>query len=153
ARRAFAALPRLGTAGRALRALAALLLVWFAVAAVLKAANEPLLSNKWVFYSAPEAQAMGWADGNLQSADVWTAHDERIYEAGAFLRGAPSPNDNTFRGYRFGGYERYILYSERERLRGIRMGLAMPSVLEWSRVYDNGEVYLYHDRPQTPYQR
>jgi hypothetical protein len=153
ARRLFAVLPRLGRARRALQALAVLLFGWMAVAAVLKATNEPVLSNKWVFYAPSEAGAMGWADANLRSAYVWTAHDERIYEAGAFLRGAPSANGNTFRGYRFAGYEKYILFSERERLRGLRMGLAMPSVLDWSRVYDNGEVFLYHRRPQTPYQR
>jgi hypothetical protein len=152
-RRIFAALPRLGRARRALQALAVLLFGWFAIAAVFKASNEPLLSNKWVFYAPSEAEAMGWADANLRSAYVWTAHDERIYEAGAFLRGGPSANGNTFRGYRPAGYERYVLFSERERLRGLRMGLPMPCVLDWSRVYDNGDVYLFKKRPQTPYQK
>lgn len=138
---------------RALVAAGALLFAWFALASLLKATNEPALSNKWVFYSASEAQAIGWADGHVEAEFVWTGVDERIYETGNFQRAGPSANGNTFRGYRFGGYERYILFSEREHLRGLRMGLAMPPVLERNRMYDNGDVYLYHKRPQTPYQR
>jgi hypothetical protein len=152
-RRILAACQGRGRSGRAVLALSVLLFGWFSIASVLKATNEPVLSNKWVFYSASEAEAMGWADGYLQSAYVWTAHDERLYGAGTFLRGGPSLNDNTFRGYRFAGYEKYVVFSERERMRGLRMGLPMPPVLEWNRAYDNGDVYLYHKRPQTPYQR
>ena len=137
----------------ALVAVTTVLFGWFSIAAVLKATNEPTLSNKWVFYSVSEAEALVWADGRVQSAYIWTGLDERLYEAGNFRRGGASPNGNNFRGYVFGGYERYILFSEREHLRGTRMGLGMPLVLEWNRAYDNGDVYLYHRRPQTPYQR
>ena len=137
----------------ALVAATTVLFGWFSIASVLKATNEPALSNKWVFYSVSEAEAIEWADGNVQSAHVWTGLDERIYEAGQFQRGGPSPNGNTYSGYVLAGYERYILFSEREHLRGTRMGLAMPPVVEWNRAYDNGDVYLYHRRPQTPYQR
>ena len=152
-RRIFAALASHVSARRVLQILAALLFGWFALASVLKAANEPILSNKWVFYSASEAGAVEWADGNVKSAYVWTALDERLYEAGAFLRGGGSENRNIFKGYRFSGYEGYVLFSERERLRGIRMGLPMPSVLDWSRVYDNGDVFMSHRRPQTVFQK
>ena len=142
---------------RALRpgliAVSAMLFGWFSIAALLKATNEPLLSNKWVFYSLSEAEALDWADGHLQSAYVWTGLDERIYEAGNFRRGGPSSSGNTYRGYALAGYERYILFSERERIRGTRIGRAMPAVAAWNRAYDSGDVYLYYRRPQTPYQR
>ena len=62
-------------------------------------------------------------------------------------------SNNVYEAYDFEPRDSHILLSERERLRATRMGIAMPSVLGWNRVYDNGDVYLYHRRPRTPYQR
>lgn len=151
--RIFAGRQGQGTMRPVLVVASVILFGWFSLASVLKATNEPILSNKWLFYSTSEVVAMAWTDDSVESAYIWTGHDERIYEAGAFRRGGPSENGNTFRGYIFGGYERYVLFSEQEHVRGLRMGLAMPPTQEWNRIYDNGDVYLYHKRPQTLYQR
>jgi hypothetical protein len=132
--------------------LAGLAIAWFAVAAVFKATNEPLFSNKWVFYSSSEDTAVRWTEDHLHFANIWTGLDERIAAAFSFNYGR-SQSGNVYDIYAFKSQDRYVLFSEREHQRGLRMRIAMPSTLAWSRVYDSGDVYLYHKRPQTPYQR
>ncbi len=130
--------------------LMALSVTWFALASVFKATNEPLFSNKWSFYSAAEDSAAYWTDNHLRFANIWNGLDERIAALFQFKYGQ---SQNFYDAYMLKSQDRYVLFSERERERGLRMGVAMPSVLNWLRIYDNGEVHLYHRRPQTPYQR
>ena len=133
--------------------LALLAVVWFALASVFKASNEPSFSNKWGFYSWPEDASLRWTDEYLRFATVWTAFDGRLSAAFASNYGYRSTGGNTYAAITFKPEDRYVLFSESERWRGLRLGLAMPAVASWNRVYDNGDVYLYHRRPLTPYQR
>lgn len=131
-----------------------ILLVAFAgIASLFKATNEPLLSNKWTFYSPSEKVAIGWFEDNVRNARVWTAVDERLREVYRFHYAHDSTSANSYDAAGVQDRHRYVLFSERERLRGIRMEIAMPSVLGWNRVYDGGDAYFYHRRPRTPYQR
>ena len=133
--------------------LTGLAVVWFAMASVLKATNEPVFSNMWKFYSTSEDAATYWTDSHLSFANVWTGLDERLRVLFSFKYARDSHSQNRYGSHVFKFDDRYILFSERERLRGLRMGIAIPSVLDWNQVYDNGEVELAHKRPQTPYQR
>ncbi len=126
---------------------------WFALASVFKATNEPVFSNKWGFYSTSEDSAVYWIDSHVRFGNIWTGLDERINALFRTNYGGRSQSRNVYDIYALKPQDRYVLFSERERERGLRMGIAMPSVLGWIRVYDNGEVYLYHKRPLTPYQR
>lgn len=124
-----------------------------AVLSVLKATNEPLLSNKWTFYKSGELEALRWSDTHLASADIWTEIDERLQMA-FLLRIGQSANNNFF----YGGVEaqpatRYMLSTAVTQTRNRRLHHALPVPPDSLRVYDNGEAQLYHVRPQTPYQR
>jgi hypothetical protein len=143
--------------GRAVRAFAwavgIFVSFWFAVAPLLKATNEPLLSNKWGFYSPSEASSVEWSEKYIFSSIIWSSLDERLRELYRFKYAASPGNDNYYSDSRQEYDYRYVLYSERERLRAQRVGVAMPAVSDWNRVYDNGDVYFYHRRPLTPFQR
>lgn len=138
---------------RATLVLAGLAAAWFATAAVLKASNDPVVSNKWGFYSPQEASSLQWVDFHLTYSTVWTSFDERLSTAFAFLELGQPGAGNIIAGFTFKPEYQYVLYSDAENVRGLRMGLAMPAVIGWSRVYDSGQVYLYHERPVTPFQQ
>lgn len=146
--------PRLGSWARRL-AMGALVLAcgWFAVASVLKATNEPLLSNKWTFYSPPEDGAIGWTEEHVHWSRIWTGVDERLWALFSMKYRSASQSQNTYTAFTLDAGEPYVLLSEREQLRALRMGVTLPLVDDWQRVYDNGDAYLYHRRPLTPYQR
>jgi hypothetical protein len=71
--------PRPGQAARLARAGLWLALGLLLVFSTWKAANDPLVSNKWVFYEAAEARAIEWADGHLaENGLLWVSFDERL---------------------------------------------------------------------------
>jgi hypothetical protein len=133
--------------------LATLALAWFGIASVLKATNEPLISNKWTFYAPSEEYALRWVDGHLQSTTVWTGLDERLLTASGLKAPGQAEYQNRNDLYDLDPATRYVLFSERECLRATRLGMPMPSVLGWNRIYDDGDVRLYQQRPSTPYQK
>lgn len=106
-----------------------------------------------MFCSSAEVAAIQWADKHLNFTAIWSGFDARLSAAFSLNYGYLSQSGNIHIVSALKPGDRYVLFSETERLRGLRMGRAMPSVLDWNRVYDNGEVYLYHRRPRTPYQR
>lgn len=130
-----------------------LAVIWFAIASPLKATNEPVLSNKWGFYSRSEDVSVGWIEENLRMSSIWSGIDERIRQLYLFKYASQSASSNVYDASQFETDDPYILYSEREQMRGMRMGISMPPVSNRNRVYDNGDVFLYHRRPLTPFQR
>ena len=126
---------------------------WFSLASVFKASNEPTWNNKWIFYSPAEAASIHWTEGHMRSVTLWTGFDERLIEVRAFFYGYRSGSANVYTAFEYKPTVRYVLFSEGERLRGLRMGLAMPAVLDWNQMYDNGGLQLYQRPPRTPYQR
>jgi len=149
-------LARPGFQGRVRRValmLAGLAVAWFSLASVFKASSEPVWSNIWVFYTVPEAASLSWIEENLRYGTIWTGFNERIIAAFELNYKHSSANANIYSAFDFKPGARYVLFSETERLRGFRMGLAMPPILSRNLVYDNGEVRLYHKRSLTPYQK
>jgi hypothetical protein len=120
------------------------------VASLLKATNEPLLSNKWSFYTPAEASTIRWSEAYLNETRVWTGLDDRLILAADFILGEPA---NDFVGSALEPGDRYILSTELEQERAKRLGISLPDVLDWLRVYDSGQGQLYHRRPRTPYQK
>ncbi|MCL5947123.1 MAG: hypothetical protein M1298_03770, partial [Chloroflexi bacterium] len=74
---------------RITRAFTSLSVVFFTVCSVFKATNEPLLSNKWTFYTTPELQAIYWLDEKVPSIPVWADVDERLREVYIFFTQNP----------------------------------------------------------------
>jgi hypothetical protein len=123
-----------------------------AILSVLKASNEPALSNKWTFYQADELAALEWSDAHQHHTKIWTEYDERLIVAFRTAAGE-SRNGNDFTGGAVGPTTRDFILTDLTRLRSSRQELPLPVPADALRVYDNGEAEVYHLRPRTPHQR
>jgi hypothetical protein len=106
-----------------------------------------------MFYSVPEFAGLRWTETYVRGASIWTGFDERLIVTQQLNYGSRSTTGNRYVAFSFKPEMGYVLWSANERLLGLRRGLAMPPVLSWNQLYDNGDVQLYHRRPLTPYQR
>jgi hypothetical protein len=127
--------------------------VYFAVAAVMKSSNDPLVSNKWSFYDDGEARGIRWANTNLTERFVWGDFDERVRAASIM----ESPDDLNAPAARWTNAAqqasvRYIFISDVIRARAERVGGQLPAIENTDRVYDNGSTQVDHYLPETPYQ-
>ncbi len=129
----------------------ALGICFVAVLSVLKATNEPALSNKWTFYRQSELAALEWTDEHLIYSHIGTDFDERL-GAAFLLEKGESAHNNSFEAFMAPGV-RSLLVTQVNRLRGARLQQPIPVPPDAFRVYDNGEAQLYRLAPQTPYQR
>jgi hypothetical protein len=132
--------------------LAGLSIAALALLSVLKATNEPLLSNKWLFYLPAEEIALDWADTTLSDRLVWAGLDERLATGTLIRRGAVqreigldvfSPDAGT----------RDFLVSDLMRAQSARIRASLPLDADMLVTYDNGQTQIEHLRPKSPYQR
>ncbi len=123
-----------------------------AVLSVMKATNEPLVSNKWSFYRSTEMAALQWVDPRLRNAPIWTEYDERLSVAFVTAQGR-SVNRNTFQASIGAPATRVVLMTDITRLRSTRLNAPLPVPPDALRIYDNGEAEIYRLRPQTPFQK
>jgi hypothetical protein len=135
-----------------LAAPAAALMMVLVPLAVLKATNEPALSNKWTFYAPLEIRAMRWADAYHHDAQIWVGRDERLTTGYGIEVGAAT-SGNRFIDYSPRAATRTYLISDLVRMQSERFGLPLPSFSNEDRIYDNGDVAVFRLRPQTPYQK
>jgi hypothetical protein len=137
--------------GLLIRAAAAAGIAMLAGLAMLKATNEPSLSNKWTFYTPVEARSLAWANAHLRDATVWTGFDERLSTAYGLLVG-PTTGNNVWTSIPRGETRSYLI-TDLIRLQGARLGQPLPAVTRTNRVYDSGAAQLYRRRAETAYQR
>ncbi len=123
-------------------AMSALLLAWFTLASVLKATNEPLLSNKWTFYLPAEKTAVGWVDSHLVGADIWTGVDERLVTVFRSYYELDSKSQNNYFLGKINPKTQYVLTTELDRLRAKRLSMQMLPVSYWDQIYDNGQAQV-----------
>jgi hypothetical protein len=123
-----------------------------AILSVMKATNEPLLSNKWTFYRPSELAALKWEDGHLKSAPIWVEYDERLAVAYRTVEGESAHQNHLQGDGEMRPSTRNMVVSSVTRLRAVRLGLPLPIPPDAFQVYDNGEAQIYHLRPATPYQ-
>jgi len=123
-----------------------------AVLSIVKATNEPLLTDNWTFYKPGEIKAMDWAAVSLSNAQIWTEFDGRLTTAYKLIRGT-APHGNHFVGFDLKSSTRYILLSATTVVRASRLPRPLPVPAKAIRLYDNGESQLYHVLPVTPFQR
>jgi hypothetical protein len=125
----------------------------------LKSSNEPLLSNKWMFYTQPEVQALRWADANARGASIWTEVDERLtagYQLGVTMDIPPlerNPNGNQVGDYILPPGDRDFVVSDVTRVRAQRLGYTLLPPTVQLRTYDNGSTQIYSQLRQSPYER
>ena len=134
---------------------ALLLLVLFGAAAVaLKVTNDPVFGNQWLFYTPAELAPLSWINKKeVQQEQVWTDTSERLAMAYYFWEGFRPIIPYQYKWGKIQSTTQYTLISEIARLRANRSGISLPETYNQNRVYDNGQVQVYHLRPLTPYQR
>jgi hypothetical protein len=126
---------------------------YFAVAAVVKATNDPVVSNKWLFYSEAEARAIRWGNSSLPEVFVWSEFDERLQMASGMLEGDRPDRTTAFWVTGQGlGSVRYTMLSDVTAERAVRIGGNLPFTGKDDRIYDDGGASIYHRVPDTPYQ-
>lgn len=126
---------------------------WASAASLLKATNDPWLSNYWMFWTQPEDRAIGWADNHLHYRSVWLGVDGIRLSSYAVTTGFGSESGNERDQWSVNVDTRDVLLSSTEEGVSVRRMIPLPDVRAEHRVYDNGIVAGYHLRPRTPYQR
>ena len=132
---------------------AAIAIFAFSIVAILKATNEPLLSNFWIFVTTPELTAGDWAIHHISDAGVWTGSNDRIASALNYRYLGQQGITVNFHGYGYHVDTQYYLLSELEVSMRQRLQLGPVDFLDENVVYTNGQVQIYHRRPITPYQQ
>ncbi|MDZ4766692.1 MAG: hypothetical protein SGI73_19305 [Chloroflexota bacterium] len=135
---------------------AMLAFLYFEFAAVSKASNEPMLSNKWIFTTQPEQATAIWLHRYGAGGTVWTGVDER-YSTDLSVISALQTDDVSKQMVLYFASSLntdYYIWSELERVRWIRLNLYMPNILLSSRhlIYDNGSTQIYRRPALTIYQ-
>ena len=120
--------------------------------ALLKATNEPALSNVWTYYTRDELAAMSWADAHLRASAVWSGFDGRLNAAYGTAVGNSSVGNLWESGDSRGASAHTFLISNTIRLQAARFLTPLPEAALEDRVYDSGSVQIYHLLPRTPYQ-
>jgi hypothetical protein len=120
----------------------AVLSAWFALASILKATNEPSLSNKWTFYLPAEKAAIGWVDSHLQNTDIWTGVDERLATVFITYYRIDSQAGNIYLFGKISPNTRVVLATDLDRLRAERLGVHLLPVSYWDQLYDNGQAQI-----------
>lgn len=132
----------------ATRVFASLTVVFFTVCGIFKATNEPSLSNKWTFYTTPEAQAMYWLDKKVPSVAVWADIDERLREVYIFF----TQNPAAFQRFplpELPEQSPLIMMSTITRMRMAQVGVPLPDLHNMNEIYDSGNVQIYRQLPQN----
>lgn len=135
----------------AVRCAGMLLFTAFSAAAVLKATNDPLVSNKWTFYSEGEAGAIRWGNKNLSHYQIWGDIDERLNAAGT-LELADAGGSQAFWTRTSNSSVRFLLISDVISSRAVRTKAILPGSESDDRIYDDGSAQIVHRVPTTPYQ-
>ena len=137
-----------------LTAMAAIGFAYFSVTAYLKATNDPIVSNKWVFYSASEARLLDWGDRYLQGQRVWSEVDERLIVADVMLTDDGNVTRESNAAWTGGSYSNtipYVVVSDITASRSVRTRAPVPITQDEDRIYDNGRAQIDHSVPASPY--
>lgn len=117
-----------------------LLFLIFTVNSLLKATNDPLVSNKWWFYSTQEKEGVNWVEYNLQGKNIWAGLDQRLLAV--FDVYSNIHNHDRIEFARPENAE-YWLISEIINKRALRVKSPLPDVSDRPVIYDSGDVKIY----------
>jgi len=119
------------------------------ILALAKTTLEPAVSNKWMFYTAPELQSLVWADGHQRDAATWVGPDDRLPAAYLLYFGNPAATNAWVTAFESSADVDSFLVSAPILLQSDRLEIALPSLDAMNVVYDNGDVRLLR-RPPEP---
>ena len=131
-----------------------LVVIFGAAVVVLKVTNDPIVGNQWLFYTPAELAPASWMDKNgIQRQQVWIDTWTHLPTAYYFWQGFRPLIPSQYLWGQLQSTAPYTLISELTRLRANRSGISLPETDDQNRVYDNGQVQIYHRLALTPYQR
>lgn len=119
------------------------LIMIFMVSSLLKATNDPIVSNKWFFYSNQEKEGIIWIESSLHGQEIWAGLDERLQNV------HKSYSDvETFDSSKLTRLENanYWLISDIIKKRAERIGRPLPPTDNLPIIYDSGNVQIYDSR-------
>lgn len=137
---------------RRIRVIALAAFMVAAISALTKITLDPLVSNKWLFYTASELQGLRWADVYQRGTDTWVGPDERLSAAYALAYSLPINDNRWDQIVPKPGTQAFVL-SDVIRLQSVRLGASLPTVGGQNRLYDNGDVQVYRVRPLGAFDR
>lgn len=126
--------------------------VTIAMLSILKATNEPLLSNYWLFATQAELDATRWAHDHLESGELWTGYNERVNRIYRLTQ-VENPLQTDVRFTPRPSEARALLLSSAIRARVQQVDRPIPINADDLRVYDNGSAELYLRRRTVPYEQ
>lgn len=132
---------------------ASLLLVLGLIASMLKSNNDPLVSNNWIFSTPDFRAASNWIDTNMKNTDVWldlTVHQQDViqFEKG-YLWEPANQYTSILQGY---NVTHYVL-SKQSLMQAQRQKVSLPPILNFFRIYDNGNSWIFFRKPTTLFER
>jgi hypothetical protein len=131
-----------------------LIIIFGAAMVALKVTNDPVFGNQWLFYTPEELAPANWINNNgIQQQQVWVDTSEHLPRVYYFWEGFRPIIDYQYLNGVVKLPPPYTQISELTRLRANRSGVSLPEVDDQNRVYDDGQVQIYHRRPMTLYQR
>jgi len=119
----------------------AVLLLVFVVNSLLKATNDPLVSNKWWFYSVQEKEGLLWVDESLRNYSVWADIDARLTS----VYNTFSPVDDEGKVKFTSPRAEYWFVTTLEKKRALSVRYPLPFLDDKPVVYDNGDVKIYRN--------
>lgn len=137
---------------RSMAAVLVVLLGVFAISGVLKATLDPLVSNKWLFFTGSEQRALAWTDSQLERQEIWEGFDERLREMQIIHQPTDPSRANRYVINEAKESTRYIALSNVIQQQSVRLKTPAPNVQRSDQIYDNGATQIYHHVPETPYQ-
>ena len=130
----------------------AVVIAYLGVVAVVKATNEPMVSNKWTYYTPAEFTGLEWSQQYNPGEDLWSSYDERLESAVGICCG-DMPIAQYLDNFGLDPGTRTVLISDDTRVQGERLNAPLPIEGDSLRIYDNGAAEIYRLRPRTPFQR
>jgi hypothetical protein len=112
------------------------------VFALTKATLDPTLSNKWLFYSNGEMEALRWADAHQQKAKTWLGPDDRLESAYELEVGYPVAGNDWVSGEATPDVTTVVISDAIVGL-AARIDSAIPPLAGRNLVFDDGDTQLY----------
>lgn len=120
------------------------LILIFVSTSLLKATNDPVVSNKWLFYTVQEENGMEWAGFNQQDKGIWTDVDDRLVAVFVHFSDIDTYNNKNFAEPT---EAEFYLISDIIEKRARVTHYPMPQVDELPVLYDSGDVKIYRNSP------
>lgn len=125
---------------KAVKTIFVALILVFVAASLLKATNDPLVSNNWMLYTVQEKEGMNWIGMHHQDKSVWVDVNDRLITVFTHFSDV-----DTYKKRKFAGPDDadFYLISETIKKRAKITHFQMPYIDKMSVLYDSGDVKIY----------